>query len=126
MTPAADRRMGCHRFPAVTPDATRAEHAVELPCPCCRSLRVVEAIAHAHAVEGALRMPLDRCGRLHPQRIEDRRDDVNGMVVLLANLATHLEAGWPRDDARVACAAVELVALPHLERRVEGHRPAVR
>ena len=34
--------------------------------------------------------------------------------------------GRPRDDARVARAAVELVALPHLERRVERHRPAVR
>ena len=32
----------------------------------------------------------------------------------------------PRDDARVRGAAVELVALPHLERRVERHRPAVR
>ena len=32
----------------------------------------------------------------------------------------------PADDARVGRAAVELVALPHLERRVEGHRPTVR
>ncbi len=37
-----------------------------------------------------------------------------------------LDPGRPRDDARVARAAVELVALPHLERRVERHRPAVR
>ena len=35
------------------------------------------------------------------------------------------EARGPRDDARVRRAAVELVALPHLERGVERHRPAV-
>ena len=32
----------------------------------------------------------------------------------------------PGDDARVSGAAVELVPLPHLERRVERHRPPVR
>ncbi len=37
-----------------------------------------------------------------------------------------LHPGRPGDDARVGRAAVELVALPHLERRVERHRPAVR
>ncbi len=44
----------------------------------------------------------------------------------VADLALRLHAGRPGDDARVARAAVELVALPHLERRVERHRPAVR
>ena len=48
------------------------------------------------------------------------------MVVLRPELAPGLHAGRPRDEARVGGAAVELVALPHLERRVEGHRPAVR
>ena len=47
------------------------------------------------------------------------------MVVLLADLALRLHPFRPRDDARVGRAAVELVALPHLERRVERHRPAV-
>ena len=36
------------------------------------------------------------------------------------------DPGRPRDDARIARSAVELVALPHLERGVERHRPAVR
>ncbi len=48
------------------------------------------------------------------------------MVVLVAQLTPGLHPGWPRDDARVARPAVELVALPHLERRVERHRPPVR
>ena len=36
-----------------------------------------------------------------------------------------VSAPGPGDDARVGGAAVELVPLPHLERRVERHRPAV-
>ena len=48
------------------------------------------------------------------------------MAVLLADLAPRLDARRPRDDARVRGPAVELVALPHLERRVERHRPAGR
>ncbi len=75
---------------------------------------------------GALGVPLDRLGRLDVERVEDRRDEVDRVVVLLADLTARLHAGRPGDDARVARAAVELVALPHLERRVERHRPAVR
>ncbi len=47
------------------------------------------------------------------------------MVVLAADLATSLHPLGPGDDARVGRAAVELVALPHLERGVERHRPPV-
>ena len=46
-------------------------------------------------------------------------------MILVPDLASRLHAGGPGDDARVAGPAVELVALPHLERRVERHRPAV-
>src|SRR6185437_6173524 len=99
--------MGGDRLPALMPDAARAEHAVELPCPCSRSLRVVEAIAHAHTVESALGMPLDRRGRRHSQHIEDRRHDVDGVVILIADLTFRLETRWPGEDARIACAAVE-------------------
>ena len=41
----------------------------------------------------------------------------------MADLASGLGAGRPGDDARVGGPAVELVALPHLERGVEGHGP---
>ena len=47
------------------------------------------------------------------------------MVVLGSQLTAGLHAGGPGDDARVGRAALELVALPHLERRVEGHGPTV-
>ena len=75
---------------------------------------------------GRLRVPLDRLRRLDAEDVEDRRHEVDRVVVLVADLAAGLRPGRPRDDARVARAAVELVALPHLERRVERHRPAVR
>src|SRR5439155_26367056 len=58
--------------------------------------------------------------------IEDRRHEIDRVVVLLANLASGLDSCRPRDDARVRRAAVELVALPHLKWRVERHRPPVR
>src|SRR5947209_5329175 len=46
------------------------------------------------------------------------------MVVLVAYLATALDAFGPAHNQRVADTAVIAIALPHLERRVEGHRPA--
>ena len=71
-------------------------------------------------------MSLQRSRRLDAEHVQDGRHDVDGVVVLLADLAAGRRAGGPRDDARIARAAVELVALPHLERRVERHRPTVR
>jgi hypothetical protein len=73
----------------------------------------------------ALDVALDGLGRLDAEDVEDGGHEVDRVVVLLADLALGLHAGRPGDDAGVACAAVELVALPHLERRVERHRPAV-
>ena len=70
--------------------------------------------------------PLIVSGGSTPSGVENGWDEVDRVVVLVADLALGLDAGRPRDDARVARAAVELVALPHLERRVERHRPAVR
>ena len=122
----AMHRVRRDRLPALVPDRARAEHRVELRLPLRLGCGVVEAVAHADAVERRLCVPLDRLRRLDAEGVEDRRDDVDRVVVLVADLAASLRAGRPRDDARVARAAVELVALPHLERRVERHRPAVR
>ena len=70
--------------------------------------------------------PLIVSGRLDAENVQDRGDEVDRVVVLLADLPARLRAGGPRDDAGVAGSAVVLVALPHLERRVEGHGPAGR
>ena len=126
VAPTAQGRMIRDRLPTFVPDPPRAEHRVELRLAFRRGLGVVEAGAHADAVEVGLGVALDRLRRLDSEHVEDRRDDVDRVVILLADLTLGLDARRPRDDARVARAAVELVALPHLERRVEGHRPAVR
>ena len=63
-----------------------------------------------------------RCFDTHD--IEDRWHDVDGMMVLVAYLALTLDPLRPGHDQRVTNAAVIAIALPHLERRVEGHRPA--
>src|SRR6476469_3932359 len=91
VAPAANRRVGRDGLPALMPDAARAEQAVELGRVTGRRVGVLEAIAHAHAVETALGMPLDRLWRLHSQHIEDGRDEVDGMVILFADLALRLD-----------------------------------
>ena len=126
VAPAAERRMGGDRLPPVVPDRARAEHRIELRRPRGRDRSGVEAVAHADPVEVALHVPADRLRRIDAERIEDRRDEVDRVVVLVADLTARRDALRPRDDARVRRAAVELVALPHLERRVERHRPAGR
>src|SRR4029077_534485 len=123
VSPSADRGMGRDRLPAVVPDRPRAEHRVELRRPRGPKRSLVEAVAHAAAVKVALHVTADRVRRLDAQTIEDRWDEIDRVVVLVTDLAASLDPLRPRDDARVTCAAVELVALPHLKRRVERHRP---
>src|SRR2546427_1870823 len=125
MAPAGDRGVVRDGLPAIVPDRPGAEHGVELRRPRRRRIGGFEAGAHAHTVEAALDVTLDRFRGLHAEYVEDRWDDVDRVVVLVADLTPGLQTGRPRHDARVARAAVELVALPHLERRVEGHRPAI-
>src|SRR3954453_13613367 len=112
MTPAAHRGVRRHRFPSLVPDRARTEHRVELGLARGRARCIVKAVAHADTVECALRVTLDRARRLDAEDVEDRRNDVDRMVVLVAQLAGRLDALRPRNDARIAGAALELVALP--------------
>jgi hypothetical protein len=68
-------------------------------------------------------VPLDGLRGLHAEDVQQGGDDIDGVVILVADLAAGLGAGRPGDDAGVGGAAVELVAFPHLERGVEGHGP---
>ena len=111
------------RLPAVVPDRAGAQHRVELGLAGARDAGRVEAVAHRDALDGDLRHALDRLGLLDAEAVQQRGDDVDGVVVLVADLAARAHAGGPGDDARVGGAAVERVALPHLERGVERHRP---
>ena len=86
-----------------------------------------KAVAHADALDRDLGDPSHDIRLLDLEAVQDGRHDVDGVVVLLANLAAGLDSGRPGDDAGVGGAALEgRVALPHLERGVEGHGPAGR
>ena len=64
--------------------AARAEHRVELRrAASSGAAGVVEAVAHAHAVELALDVALDRLGRLDAEDVQDRRHEVDRVVVLV-------------------------------------------
>ena len=71
-------------------------------------------------------MTLDRFRGLDPEGVQDGGHDIDGVMVLVPDLTVARLGRGPGDDARVGGAAVELVPLPHLERGVERHRPAVR
>ena len=71
-------------------------------------------------------MPFDRLGRDNAEDVQDGRNDVDRVVVLVADLAPSRGTGRPGDDAGIARPSVELVALPHLEGGVERHGPAGR
>ena len=82
VAPAAQRRVGGDRLPAVMPDATGAEHRVELGLAGRRLGRLSEARAHAHAIEMGLGVALDSGRRLDPQQVQHGRHDVHRVVVL--------------------------------------------
>ena len=126
VAPAADRRMGGDRLPPVVPDRPRSEHRVELSPAASRDVSVVEAVAHADPVEVGLDVALDRLRRLDAEALEDVGtrsiawwywSRISPVAVIA--FGQEIMHGSLR-------AAVELVALPHLERRVERHRPPVR
>jgi len=79
---------------------------------------------HADTLDGVLRVALNDLRRFDTRAVEDRRHDVDGMVILVAQLVLALDTLRPVNQKRVADAAVIAIALPHLERRVEGHGPA--
>ena len=97
-------------------------------CVWCRvsASGVVEGVGEADAVQRRLRDAADGGRRLEPERVEDGRDHVDDVRVLLADLAAGRDAGWPVDEERVARAAAVGLALPAAERRVARPGPAPR
>ena len=115
-----------HHLPAAVPERARAEHLVVLGRAVGGRVGVVEAVAHRLAGQRRLLVAADRVGHLDAAAVEDRRDDVGAVVVLVAHLAARLHPGRPVDHQRVADAALVGVALEHPERGRERERPAGR
>src|SRR6185437_13415336 len=88
---------------------------------------VVEGLPECDALDRRLCVALDYVRWLDVQALVDRRDDVDGVAVLVAYLAAPLDSFGPGDDEGVGDAAlIRGPALPHLVRRIERHRPAER
>jgi hypothetical protein len=82
-----DRAVLGDRLPALVPDAPGAEHLVVLGLLGGGRVGRVEAVAHRHARERHLVVAVDDLRHLHAAAVEDRRDDVGAVVVLVADLA---------------------------------------
>ena len=89
-----------------------------------RSVRGIEGVREAGAVDRLLVDPVDLSGLGQADNVEDGRDDVDAVGELRAQVAAAGDAPGPRDHHRVACAAqVAGHLLAPLERRVVGVRP---
>ena len=123
----ADRGVQGRGLPAVLPQAAGAQHRVVLPLLLGRRIGLVEAVAHRHSVERVLLNAAIDLRHLQTGDVQDGRDDVGGVMVLVAHLALGLDALGPVDHQRIAGAAGVLgVALEHRERCGERRRPAGR
>ena len=79
-----------------------------------------------HPVDGELGHAPQHVGGVDVEEVEQGREQVDGVGVLVTQTARIGDAGRPGDEERVAHAALERVALPPLERRVAGQRPTPR
>ena len=87
---------------------------------------VIQARREALALDRVLREAVYDLRHLNAEKLVDRRCDVDRMRVLRPNPGL-LDPCRPRDDHRIGRATlIARVALPHLERRVEGPGPAGR
>ena len=114
------------RLPALVVDRSAPEHLEVLGGAHLGRVVRCEGRADAHAVHRQLLDPVDRRRRDDACGLEQRREQVDGVDVLVADLALRRDAGGPVDDERVAGAALVDLALPTAVRGVAGDGPAPR
>ena len=115
-----------HRRPALVVDAAVADHLEVLRGVPVRSLRVVEGVAQAGALDRLLLDAADHLGLWQPGRLEDRRQHVDDVVPLVADLAARRDPVAPAHDHPVAGAAEVRDLLGPGVGRVHRQRPAGR
>jgi hypothetical protein len=101
------------------------EHLEVLGSVLALGLRVVEGMSERDTLERRLGDPANGLRRIEPERIEHRRDHVDGVRVLAADLAARADPRRPRDHERIGGPAPVRLALPAAERAVAGPGPAV-
>src|SRR6476469_9293728 len=92
----------CRHLPAVVPQPTCAEHLVVLRSLPGGHIAVFEAVPHRYSRHGRLPNALRHFRRSQTTALEDGRDDVGAVVILVPYLTAGLEALGPVDDHRSA------------------------
>src|SRR5674536_56375 len=105
-------------------DGAMAEHRIELGL-LFRRAGIVTGVFEAFALNGALRVSVEYCGRFNAEQVVDSRHDVDSMNVLVSHFTSCWNPPWPRDEAHVCSPPfIACKALPVWEGRIEGPRPA--
>src|SRR6185369_12568226 len=125
-TEATEWAVVSYRLPPFVPNPTAAEHLVVLGLPFCRRRSVLKRIAHRGTYQWRLLNTIDTLWHLHAAAIEDGGDDIGDVVILVTDLAARFDAFRPRDDERIANAAVVGVSLEHPEGGRERDSPSSR
>ena len=90
----------------------------------CVSIRLVEGVGHAQALNGLLRNAVDRGRRLNPCGFKDCRHNIDDVMKLRANAANIVDVAGPRNGHPLPCAAeVRCNLLGPFERRIKCPRP---
>ncbi len=113
-------------LPARVPEAAVAEHFEILRLGARWRVGLGEAAGKAFALDRHLRTAGDLGGRADADHLEQGGDEIDGVNELMAQLATGRNLFRPGDHQRVADAAAMGVLLVAAQRRVGGHRPAMR
>ena len=87
-------------LPALVPDRPRAEHRVELRLLLRGGVTGVEAVREADPLDRLLGVAVHLVGQLDAEAFVERRDDVDRVRVLPADLARAADALRPGDDGR--------------------------
>src|SRR5215471_20312708 len=105
MTFSRDRGVNGRREPPVFPNSARAEHRVILTVFLCRIVRFrIERIAHRYTAQRVLLDTVVYLWHLQSGNLQNRWNDIHGMVVLIPDLAARLNPFGPRNHERVGSA----------------------
>src|SRR5215471_10435601 len=125
MTLAGERCVLCDDLPAVHPHASRSKHRVVLPVLLCGTIRL-EGVLHRVTRERPLLDTAIDFRHFQADALQNCRNNVYRMTILIADFASRLNSFWPRDHHRAAGAPGMRVAFEHLKGSREGGCPTGR
>ena len=127
VTFAGERAVTRHRLPAFVVDGSRPEHGVVLCFTRSPCLRISEGVTHRNTLNWRLLESLDRTRRFDATTIEDRRYQIDAVMVLITHASGDLlHLLWPGNNQWIRHATLKRVTFKHLVRSVEGPGPSSR